>query len=388
MKKNASILLLFLIVVGCNTINQDSKDQVFIDLDGGVKENFSTFFSSIDYILLDIPDTVPLTGIWNVQIEHEKIFVSDRTLNNLLIFGIDGNFQRIIQSSGSGPGEFQLIEDFHVFDSKIHILDKSLKRILSYDYEGNFLNSYSIDVFPQNFFINQTGYLFYFGNSVTENGNTVISSIGQKTTGLKKIIKDFENLTYSSPYGFGYDSFNDQVYLKLDTSYEVLFFDKALRKVDEVKFDFGKYNYPEDLRKQFFMDIERYKFLEENSMVENIFSFIPLSKHHLMILNQVGKSSKSIFFKRDFSELLVVDELINDYDGFQGNFSPVFQQDSHLVQIKASTRFYNEYIKSFQGKKIDRSFLSDSTSVHGFFSTYKEKLTKDNYVIMRSKIKN
>ncbi len=46
--------------------------------------------------------------------------------------------------------------------------------------------------------------------------------------------------------------------------------------------------------------------------------------------------------------------------------------------MKSSKGFYNEYLKTFRGKKIDPAVYNGLDGIHMFFETNKEKLTSDH----------
>lgn len=380
------ILTVFLLYLFSNCQNKETINEgpVFIDLDESKKVNLSDYFQHIEYSLLEVPDSIPLAKVWKFGMSTDKIFVSDRELNNVLIFDAFGQFKNIIKATGQGPNEFQSMEDYQVFDDHIYVLDGSLRKILKFDFEGKVKDEIRIEFHPYNFFINESGILYYFGNRSSFEYQSVVSVKNGSIDGLKEIKKDLEGLNYSSVYGFQYDNYDRNVLLKLDTSYEVLIFDEQLNKERELKFDFGRYNFPDEKRKEFFMGYERYAYLMENEMIEMIFSFIPLKSHYLMIVNQMGKAAKTVLIDKKMSTVDIIDEMINDIDGFQGDFSPVIQHNGDLIQVKSSRSFYNEYLKSFGGKAIDASLNKDPKSIHYFFNNHKEKLKEDNYVIIKN----
>lgn len=384
------ILVAFVLyfISACHQANKGEEEKLFIDLDTSQEGNLSELVQQIEYVLLEIPDSVPLVRVWKFSFGSGKIIVSDREKNNVLVFDAKGWFEKIIESKGSGPKEFQIMEDYHVFNDHIYVLDGSLKKILKFDFEGEVVEETKIEFHPYNFYTNDRGFLYYFANNPNHEFYSVISEKEGETHGVKTINKDFEGLKYASVYGFQYDHYDMEIYLKLDTSYEILFFDEALNKVRELVFDFGKYSFPDDKRKEFFMSHERYTYLREYGMVEMIFSFIPIKNHFMMVLSQSGRKPKVVLMNKNLNDIEVIDEMINDIDGFHSDFSPVFQHDGELIQIKSSRTFYNDYIKSFGGKQIDTSLLKDSKSIHNFYQTNKNKLMGDHYVVIKNKIKD
>lgn len=386
MQKVILVIFISSLFMSCRK-SQRPEAAIFIDLDSGRESKLSEFFEELEYLQLDVPDSIPLVKVWKFDMSTDKIFVSDRELNNVLIFDAFGQFKNIIKATGQGPNEFQSMEDYQIFDDHIYVLDGSLRKILKFDFEGKVKDEIRIEFHPYNFFINESGILYYFGNRPSFEYQSVVSVKNGSIDGLKEIQKDLEGLNYSSVYGFQYDNYDRNVLLKLDTSYEVLIFDEQLNKERELKFDFGRYNFPDEKRKEFFMGYERYAYLMENQMIEMIFSFIPLKSHYLMIVNQTGKPAKTIFIDKKLDDIEVIDKMINDMDGFQANFSPVFQKNGNLIQVKGSRNFYNEYLENFSGKSIDTALIRDPKSIHHFFNKHKEKLKGDHYVIIKNRIK-
>jgi len=75
------------------------------------------------------------------RLTEQYIFILDQTKKKFLIFDKDGNFIRNLNKLGKGPEEYLNIADFTLDETKkiIYIYDDMQKKIISYDFELNFL---------------------------------------------------------------------------------------------------------------------------------------------------------------------------------------------------------------------------------------------------------
>ncbi|WP_228527755.1 6-bladed beta-propeller [Pararhodonellum marinum] len=384
MIKKVVFVLLIVFLLSCS----ERRNKIFVDLDVVSQANFSDYFEGLTYLFLEIPDSIPLVQSWKLTMTDKNIFLNDRELSNLLIFDHNGKFQRIIESGGDGPGEFIFFEDYQVKDDLIYIMEGALRKLMVFDLEGNFLAESKIDIHAFSFHESGNSKLFYFANSPEYKDYSIIRKSGQKITGLKKFNPDFGRINYSPVLGFQVDQIHQQTFIKLDTSYEVLFFDENCDLVREYEFDFGRYNFPSKVRKELAgLTEEKYKYLRENSMVENIWSFVALNSQYLMTVYQNGLKTKYVMLDEDMQPVKTIEKFTNDLDYFEGDFSPYSSMKDYAVLMKGSRQFYNEYVRSFEGRTISASMLEDQAGIHSFFQDFKAKLTDDHYVIIKAKVK-
>jgi hypothetical protein len=71
--------------------------------------------------------------------------------------------------------------------------------------------------------------------------------------------------------------------------------------------------------------------LSEKNRIENIFSFLPLNKNYLITVSQVGLKPKFIFLEDDQKTISIFSKIVNDLDGFEGDFSPVSQFNGDII---------------------------------------------------------
>lgn len=61
------------------------------------------------------------------------------------MFDAEGNLANKIDRKGKGKGEYILIDDFQLTDSKLYILSRMQKKLLEYDMRGNFIEGYNLN---------------------------------------------------------------------------------------------------------------------------------------------------------------------------------------------------------------------------------------------------
>lgn len=381
MKKYA---LLILLILGCQNKEKSNYSKIFIDLDNTESANYSDFFSEIEYVLIDIPDSIPFVKPWKIEFTRDNIFISDRELGSVLIFDDKGNFEKIIGPSGRGPKEFSYLNDFQVNGNSVSILDGSLKKVIRYDLDGNFMEEEFIDMQPSIFSSNRTTGIYYFENSPEIDNYNIVKKVGSEIEGIKTLNQYLEGISYASIQGFQKISDGTYEYLKLDPSYEIIFFDADKNINRSIEFDFGKYNFPVEKRKSITFSPERIDFLKNNQIVELIFSFLSIDKTYWMTVNHSGLKSKYIIMNEDFMPYRIIDNIRNDLDGLVTDFSPYTVENDNLITFKSALGLLNDYKNSYQNQIGDFQNVGLS-NLHEFVKGNAEKLEGDNYVIIKHK---
>jgi hypothetical protein len=117
MKENKAIILIlwtFLLIpilISCESETKGDAKILQVDVSAAQKGKISDHFESIEYILLDYPDSLPIVGLYKMILTKDKIFVESRETAAVFIFDRKGNLQNVIRDYGDGPGQFRLIDD-------------------------------------------------------------------------------------------------------------------------------------------------------------------------------------------------------------------------------------------------------------------------------------
>jgi hypothetical protein len=378
------------ILTGCSSKKNKSIEntiEIPIDLDASIKGKYSEVFSSIEYILLDDPETNLLVNPYKLRFLQNRIYVQDIGTENFHSFNDQGEYIFSINSEGQGPSEFTRIEDFQVTDDSIFIFDRFLDKILQYNLEGKFIKESKA--------INQgTGFLKKEGKTLMYMDNRLDLSpynflLFEKTSRIEQNIpirKGFETESQLLSNGFSLSPFDSGIYFNIPFTYEVAFFDPNLNFKRKLKFNLGKYEISDEFRSSFFGSRDRSKFdniRKEKSLVENLSGFFDLGSYYALSIQQGGNKLHYFFLDRDFKVVYQFDQLINDIDGMTIKGIPWTSSNDQIVILINSISFYNNYLEVFSGKNI----TLQNKNVHSFFDSKKEKLKEDKTVLILLKVK-
>ena len=112
--------------------------------------------------MLKLPSDSIMGKIHRIKYENNRIYVSDT--RSIFVFSDDGELESCIMKRGRGPGEYSSITDFMVDGETITVLDRSQKRLLTYDHAGETLSTRNLDYFAQAIspMIDYSFFLYYF----------------------------------------------------------------------------------------------------------------------------------------------------------------------------------------------------------------------------------
>ena len=170
------ILINFSIITGCNKDDSpQNRDCTNPSIEQLIKvlpfsKKFSDIFMSADTIRLETHRNGLIGVIDQVCKSPKGYIVLDRSIvRQVFMFNHEGKFIKVLGAKGEGPREYR--EPSYIFVDKIgnsYILDSSLRKIIKYSLNGNFLEEISfrnLKIYPTAFFIidaNDTrSFLFY-----------------------------------------------------------------------------------------------------------------------------------------------------------------------------------------------------------------------------------
>ncbi len=92
------------------------------------------------------PQSVFLGMPTKVLMYEEKIYILDRKLSRIFVFGPDGAFLHSIGQPGQGPGDLEYPLDFTIAASKIYVVSSMVRRIEIFDLGGAFIGRIQLEV--------------------------------------------------------------------------------------------------------------------------------------------------------------------------------------------------------------------------------------------------
>ncbi|PSL04958.1 6-bladed beta-propeller [Cecembia rubra] len=370
---------------GCKgKLPNNETQKIKIDLSKSEVRPISDIVHNINYILLDPPDETPLVRPYKIVFHNDEIYVEDRSLSNLMIFDRSGKLIKSIFSTGKGPFEFYLLEDFSFNNDKLYIKDRILGKILTYDLKGNFIEEIRQYVDGPKFFRGETFILEYMNNKTSWGNYNFIRTENSDIQGFVDIKKGFEDLRSGDRTGFVKNITNNQIFYNIPFSYNIAIFDSLGIFNKIIEFDLAKDRLDDAKRVEFFNNHQkRLSYVSENEIVENIGLIAPFMDSYLVTFKQGGKDNHFFILNDSSSIIYQAKNFINDLDGLQLDYYPWTYSEVGFVCLFSSSHLYNSYIKIFQGKSVTPL----PGNIHGFFQENKEKLKGDYHVLVEFELK-
>lgn len=166
--------------VGCQKrVTSTPFEVIEIELDNATVAT-SNIFDNLTPIALETTDSSFIDALASVKLTPKHIFV--RTDNTIKQFDRNGRFIKNIGQKGQAGNEYTGITDFILNEpaKQIDILDRKQKKILTFDYDGNYIKSTPIATSAwQLYKPNSTTTLTYSGNECDVNNTSKFNAYSE-----------------------------------------------------------------------------------------------------------------------------------------------------------------------------------------------------------------
>lgn len=157
------VLCLFVMIVSCK--QKADQNVIYLDeINSNDSEAYcSEYFDSIYYVPLETNDNCLIKRIDKLLYADSLFFVFDGKSENVLKFTDKGKFLFNVGSFGKGPAEYLQISDVGINkkDREIYILSNNARKLLKYDFDGNFIKSFALKTHPNKMYISDDGVYIY-----------------------------------------------------------------------------------------------------------------------------------------------------------------------------------------------------------------------------------
>lgn len=156
--------VLLICVVSCNgNIDYQTSEVIQVPLEQG-KISVIENFEEVNYLNLKGNGGLFPSKIDQLEFIDDEIFILDKSFGVIFKFSSDGQLVAQLEKLGEGPEEYQYLHRFIVDEDNgtIEVYDKVGQKIIVYDRNFNFIESFRIDLFFQDFVkLGEKKYLFY-----------------------------------------------------------------------------------------------------------------------------------------------------------------------------------------------------------------------------------
>ncbi|REG83502.1 6-bladed beta-propeller [Algoriphagus antarcticus] len=138
--KKTLFFLFIPILFSCVEKKSQTTDQLLqkisVQVESKKAYSFQEIFEVVDVIPIKNSQNFPIARIKNIKIIEDKFWILTSKL--VLIADLEGNLEKVIQSQGYGPLEYQKLSDIHwnPYLSLVEILDSDQGKIIRYDKNG------------------------------------------------------------------------------------------------------------------------------------------------------------------------------------------------------------------------------------------------------------
>jgi hypothetical protein len=346
----------------------------------------SSIFSNPELMILEKGE-LPLGKISKVKIYNDTIYI----LSNykVFIYSSTGNYIRMLNRQGRGPGEYINLFDFVVDESgNIDILDFSGKKIIKYDSNGNYIDEWKTKMYAFSFIRINDSYIIFGGNGnpVTNYSENMLY-VFNKWKG--RVIKEFIPVDHNMENFANYvDSRNiqpthDGFYLGF-SPYDTIYHFANGQLDPALIIDFGGKKVTNRIYSSKFNDILAFnKYLNENNLCHFVYNYIVSPE--LVLFNFFYKNSYLAGVYNLNSKEVIASNIFEDDLIFKGNkyktssFFPVeFKNGNYYFMVEPY--YIANYIKENGIENIEKTNLDQ------------EKLQniriEDNPLLLKLKFKN
>jgi hypothetical protein len=319
MKRLTFIILLMILFFSCNSRTKQniSHELTRIEVNPtlAITLKYSDIFCRMDVVQLKT-DTAFLIDEVQKMVVNDSVYLIQCN-NKLLVFDFKGNPKTKIENTGRGPGEYVAFGDFNVDGDQIEIYDSKLRKMISYDKKGTFINEWKcgIDAYSYTkinsdiyaFFIGAGGYynntnkkLLYYSKAKNKIVNSFIETPDNQISFMH--FGDLVNFSqHNGAVSFLY-SFNDTVYaLNSEGIYP------------KYLIDFGKYRLPKSYLTKEYDDVgEFFESCIKTGYAFKLMGFFETDK----IINSSfffnGRNYLHMYYSKETGKAQIVDSYIDD----------------------------------------------------------------------------
>ncbi|WP_339758940.1 6-bladed beta-propeller [Algoriphagus aquimarinus] len=366
-----------------------SEEIVEIDLSEAREAKLSEFFQTVSYSLLDYTDELPIVNGYKMVVTKDEIFVESRETAKVFVFDKSGQLKNVIGQLGDGPGEIRLIDGLFVNGDTVRIDSEYGNKYVLFSKDGKFIKedklSYRASAIYETDFS-----LYYFQHGEGPDQWTYIredksgDKPGKTEKGYLPLGKGFEEFnSFAGPIGFLKDPQTGQIFYTEPNDYVVQNFDSDGYFKRTIRFDFGKYNWPMEMRLELAgKGRERNDYLKENPVVSGLYDFFPFQDLFFMSAGTYGKTYW-IFADKKFTSIDIIQDWENDLDGMKLRQLSWTKSEDEIIYSLDSKAFFNDYKEAFNGMSVE----SQPGDIHEFFEKNRKKLQEEKIVLVSYKLK-
>ncbi|WP_147677878.1 6-bladed beta-propeller [Algibacter pacificus] len=175
-------------------VNSSNIKTISINPETNKEIQLSKLIDTCYTVILETTENNLIGKVDEIKIHHDNIYILDKNISkSVFVFDIEGKFIRKIGQKGKGPGEYIRPDGFEIDKKNKELLipNTAIRKILRYDFEGNFLGDIDIKVAFLDFKILDNGNFVLLAG---DEANTHLNELKRKELYITK--RNFEIIQY------------------------------------------------------------------------------------------------------------------------------------------------------------------------------------------------
>ncbi len=299
--------------------------------------NASLVADNIQYIPLETPPNASIGSIDKLIVKNNRYYLFDRTTQSIFIFKTTGEYISKINSIGHGPGEYTDISSFTVDQTtnNIQIYNNRLRKIISYDSNGRYINERKFDQLLEDFIsLDDKIYYIYLGYLPDYKSNDFPNqyrylTVHEDTIVNKQLPYEYQDYYTTIPLtNHNFYSYGDSITLIEGIDNKIYRIQSNGNLKLRYTLDFGEYNSP-SMSEMTKTQVDNYI---ANSKIQKWgeISYIIETPKNIFIAYSFNNIFQSSFYSKDSHRIYNCGPFwINDYANLPMP-SPIANQDSTL----------------------------------------------------------
>lgn len=331
-----ALIVISLLFSNCIDNNLSKSDNLidkseFIVLSSDVKSSLkdTAFFKSSKIVFLETTDASLLKSINRICQDDSRLFIFDKSLNKIVIFDFNGRYLANIDRVGGGPSEYQGVMDFCIepLKKQILVLCHRPYKVMWFTYEGEFIREKKTEVLYTQIAVDSK-YIYCTRSELnkTELDNYEIDIFNHELNIINDALLTRDNLTNTS--------FNrgNQLTSSKNINYA--------RRFDNVIYQIKN----GEISKKFVINFKEHAFPKEllnNNYTSSEFYNICSTKKYVFSITNILESDKYLFFNTNIG-LHVFDKKTKSLNGYNiifcsklrwgsNSYYPVGNSDNKIV---------------------------------------------------------
>ncbi len=344
------ILISLCVTYSCSKKESEALEYQLIDIE--LENNpiyLSSLLNGIKPILFETNESSLVGEAPNLIFTKESIFIKSNS--TIIQFDSEGKYINTINKRGNGAGEYTAISDFFINEelNRVEILDKRQKKVLYYNYNGEYIHDQQIGVWAIKIFRDSENRLYIYSGYERDEDNIFQFNVyeGEQNHSFSEIYRGKSEFLHISNRLNFFKSARDKI-LFFEPFNDTIYALERDRLIPKFVLSYNGQNIPQSFYAKnkfsnvfdFFQELKKHNYVNSTyNVIETgnklLFYCMKESKRYLVVYDKIKK--KAFSFDR-----IIDDVFSNGVElPFQDGEFILFAQDNRVLFLIHPSWFIN-----------------------------------------------